>query len=126
MSRLYQISCLHIRGSTCHLTEFATSIVQFQPPFAHGNSRTPPASRSSANSSARTCGAPPLPAKLTPRRLEVLGYVAKGLTNEEIAAILGIGANGVKNHLRAIFLSLGVSTRAEAAALATSLRLISP
>ena len=68
----------------------------------------------------------PLPVKLTPRRLEVLGYVAKGLTNEEIAALLGIGANGVKNHLRAIFLSLGVSTRAEAAALATSLHLISP
>lgn len=60
----------------------------------------------------------PLPVKLTPRRLEVLGYVAKGLTNEQIAALLGIGANGVKNHLRAIFLALGVATRAEAVAIA--------
>jgi two-component system NarL family response regulator len=51
---------------------------------------------------------------LSPRQLEVLDLVAKGLTNKEIGGILGFSAEGAKQHLHQIYQKLGVSTRAEA------------
>lgn len=56
-----------------------------------------------------------LPPALTPRRLEVLRLVARGLTNDEIGAILGISRLTVKSHLSALFASLEVTNRTEAA-----------
>jgi len=56
----------------------------------------------------------PLPA-LTPRRLEVLRLVARGLTNDEIGQILGISRLTVKSHLSALFTSLEVTNRTDAA-----------
>lgn len=53
---------------------------------------------------------------LSNRQLEVLDLVAKGLTNKEIGSILGISAEGAKQHLHQIYQKLGVSTRAEATA----------
>ena len=62
---------------------------------------------------------------LTTRQLEVLNLAAKGFTNHEIGEILGIGANGVKDHLKAIYGRLGVASRTEATSMAISLRIIS-
>ena len=45
---------------------------------------------------------------LTHRQLEVLELLAKGLTNPEIAGLLGIGLGTVKTHVSAIIESLGV------------------
>jgi DNA-binding CsgD family transcriptional regulator len=54
-------------------------------------------------------------AGLTPRRLEVLKLVARGLTNPEIATVLGISPNTVKAHLTGILETLDLTNRTEAA-----------
>jgi DNA-binding NarL/FixJ family response regulator len=51
---------------------------------------------------------------LTPRQREVLGMVARGATNKEIAQILQIAPHTVKNHLGQIFERLGAANRAQA------------
>lgn len=61
---------------------------------------------------------------LTPRQIEILGYVAKGLNNAEIADMLGIGRDCVKVHLRVAFTRLNATTRAEAVAIALKERLL--
>ncbi len=55
---------------------------------------------------------------LTERELEILRYVAAGLSNKEIAHRLYISTNTVKVHLRNIFTKLEVVSRTEAAMLA--------
>lgn len=52
---------------------------------------------------------------LTPRQIEVLELMARGLTNPEIAGVLGISRATVKAHVSAIIASLDVSNRTEAA-----------
>jgi DNA-binding NarL/FixJ family response regulator len=52
--------------------------------------------------------------QLTPRELEVLRLVAKGLSNGEIASELFIGEATVKTHLLHVFDKLGVSDRTAA------------
>ena len=58
---------------------------------------------------------------LTPREREVLGWVAKGKTNEVIGIILGLSPRTVQKHLEHIFIKLNVETRTAAAAIALSL-----
>lgn len=53
--------------------------------------------------------------QLTPREMEVLEFVTKGLNNREIAQVLDISGNTVKAHLKHVFSKLDVSDRAEAA-----------
>src|SRR5439155_22637722 len=53
--------------------------------------------------------------ELTSREREVLTFVRRGLTNEEIAARLGITVGGAKYHVSQILSKLGVATRDEAA-----------
>ena len=55
---------------------------------------------------------------LTPRQLEILQSVTRGLTNEDIAQQFGITSSGVKQHLSAIFAKLGAASRSEAVAIA--------
>ena len=55
---------------------------------------------------------------LSPRELDVLKFVSKGYANTEIAELLGVSHNTVKNHLKAIFEKMGAADRAEAVALA--------
>jgi DNA-binding NarL/FixJ family response regulator len=51
---------------------------------------------------------------LSPRQREVAELLVKGLTNKEIAGVLGIGAGTAKTHVAAILETLGVSNRTEA------------
>src|SRR5207302_9839421 len=55
-------------------------------------------------------------AGLTNREREILGLLAEGLGNKQIAARLGISTHTVKTHLELLFDKLGVSSRAEAVA----------
>ena len=57
---------------------------------------------------------------LTPREAEVVGWLAKGKTNAEIASALFISPQTVRKHLENIFEKLGVKTRTAAAAYARS------
>ena len=52
---------------------------------------------------------------LTSRELEVLGMLARGLTNKEIGRGLAISGNTVRNHVNSIIEKLEVSDRTEAA-----------
>ena len=56
--------------------------------------------------------------QLTSTEQQVLGYVARGLVNEEIADILNISTNTVKAHLHEIFKKLSARNRAQAVILA--------
>lgn len=53
---------------------------------------------------------------LSPRELEVLGLIARGLRNREISEALFIADSTTKVHVRHIFEKLGVRSRAEAVA----------
>jgi DNA-binding NarL/FixJ family response regulator len=61
------------------------------------------------------------PAGLTGRQLEILGLLADGLTNAEIAARLVVSVRTVDHHVSAVLQKLDVSTRREAAELAARL-----
>jgi DNA-binding CsgD family transcriptional regulator len=63
------------------------------------------------------------PANLTPRQLEVLGLVAQGLRNAEIAQRLVISEKTVDHHVSAILRKLGVHTRGQASVEAVRLGL---
>jgi len=51
---------------------------------------------------------------LTERELEVLGLLARGLANKQIAAALGISEHTVKFHVSSIYTKLDVTNRTEA------------
>ena len=55
--------------------------------------------------------------KLSKRQLEVLELIAKGLTNDELAGVLGISPTTARTHVTAILARLEVGNRTEAAAL---------
>jgi DNA-binding CsgD family transcriptional regulator/tetratricopeptide (TPR) repeat protein len=61
------------------------------------------------------------PAGLTGRQIEVLGLLAQGLTDAEIAERLSLSAKTVGHHVSALLAKLGVGSRREAAAAARRL-----
>ncbi|MEV4188935.1 response regulator transcription factor [Streptosporangium canum] len=63
---------------------------------------------------------------LTPRETEVLLHVARGLSNAEIAASLGISPSTVKDHVAEILAELGVRDRLQATIAAYEAGLIRP
>jgi len=52
---------------------------------------------------------------LSNREMEVLSYVTQGMSNKEIAMLLGISYQTVKNHVTSILRKLGVDDRTQAA-----------
>lgn len=64
-----------------------------------------------------------LPAGLTNRQLEVLGCICQGKSNKHIARELDMAGNTVKTHVAAIFRTLGVDNRTQAALVARELGL---
>lgn len=57
-------------------------------------------------------------AALTPRERQVLRFVARGLTNREIAGQLLVSTSSVKGYVASVLRKLGVGHRAEAVAVA--------
>ncbi|MFG6449315.1 LuxR C-terminal-related transcriptional regulator [Roseateles sp. BYS180W] len=68
----------------------------------------------------------PLPEwdRLTPRENQVLTYLSKGFTIKEIANLMGIKWFTVNDHIKSIYKKLNVSSRAEAAVLASKQGLV--
>ncbi|ALV06594.1 LuxR C-terminal-related transcriptional regulator [Roseateles depolymerans] len=81
---------------------------------------------SSATPSGRGVTLDPLPEweRLTPRENEVLTYLSKGFTIKEIANLMGIKWFTVNDHIKSIYKKLNVSSRAEAAVLASKQGLV--
>jgi DNA-binding NarL/FixJ family response regulator len=64
--------------------------------------------------------------ELTPREAEVLGELAGGASNKEIASRLVISENTVKRHVRSILIKLNLCNRREAARFAQQHGLLGP
>lgn len=62
--------------------------------------------------------------RLTPRQLEVLGMLAEGHPVKRVAFRLGLTETTVRNHVRMLFLELGVHSQLEAVARARACALI--
>lgn len=62
---------------------------------------------------------------LTPRELQVLQLVAKGLTNKDIGRVFGISDKTARNHVNSIIEKLEVSDRTEAATIGMRQGLVS-
>lgn len=63
-------------------------------------------------------------ALLSPRELEVLGFVAQGLASKEIAEHLHISIHTVKAHIQRVYKKLEVSRRTQAVAKAEQMGLL--
>ena len=62
--------------------------------------------------------------RVTPKEKEVLAYVAKGASNQEIADKLCVRDVTVKTHLNSVFKKLKVTNRTQAVLLAMQIDLI--
>ena len=69
-------------------------------------------------------GAPLDHKHLTPRESEGLPYLSKGFTIKEIANLMGIKWFTVNDHIKSIYKKLDVSSRAEAAVMASKQGLV--
>jgi DNA-binding NarL/FixJ family response regulator len=63
---------------------------------------------------------------LSPREIEILEMVSKGLTNKEIAGVLAISQYTVRNHINHISAKLDVGDRTEAATVALQQGILGP
>lgn len=84
-----------------------------------------PARRRAARAPAALDHDAALLALLTERERQVLGHLASGLHNRNIALAMGISPNTVRTHVQNIFGKLGIGSRLEAATLAMRLGLSS-
>jgi DNA-binding NarL/FixJ family response regulator len=124
------------------LVEELQKIVRGQPPlspaiarrllthFRHGGADSP-AQDSGFSSATPFFNSRPVPLerqadheRLTPRETEVLTFLSKGFTIKEIASLMGIRWFTVNDHIKSIYKKLNVSSRAEAAVLASKQGLV--
>ncbi|MBQ1766733.1 MAG: response regulator transcription factor, partial [Aquincola sp.] len=99
----------HFRGSQ---QDSGTLDSGFSKPFGFGTSRPVPIEKPLDHE------------RLTPRENEVLTYLSKGFTIKEIASLMGIKWFTVNDHIKSIYKKLNVSSRAEAAVLASKQGLV--
>ena len=66
---------------------------------------------------------PPLP-DLSPRQVEILESIARGLSNKEISSQFDISLESVKSHIKIILEKLGAANRTEAASIAQRKRVL--
>ncbi|GGS64068.1 DNA-binding response regulator [Planobispora rosea] len=69
---------------------------------------------------------PPQLAELTPRELEVLCFLARGMTNAEIARELFVGEATVKTHVARVLMKLHLRDRAQAVVFAYESGVVRP
>jgi len=79
---------------------------------------------SSSSPGSSTSSAPPVPAGLTSREVDVLRLIAMGLTDSQVAERLVISPRTVNAHLTSIYSKIGVSTRSAATRYVLDHRLI--
>ena len=66
---------------------------------------------------------PPIP-ELTPRQKKILEAMTRGLTDRDIATLLGIRLDGVYDHVSAILHKIDATNRTEAVAIALRKHLV--
>jgi DNA-binding NarL/FixJ family response regulator len=88
-----------------------------QPPALAGMPASP-ADIHGASKSDADMSAPAFPARLSRREAEVLGLLAQGLSNKEIAGILWLSERTVERHITSLYRKIGVGRRSEATAFA--------
>jgi len=62
--------------------------------------------------------------EFTPRQMEVLDSITRGLSNDDIAIQLGLSKTRIKQHLNEVYAKLGAANRAEAVAIAMRRQLL--
>jgi two-component system, NarL family, nitrate/nitrite response regulator NarL len=103
----------HFRGATEGHANMPTGSLSASPGGSNGQPKAPVPIEKQAE----------LP-HLTPREIEVLTYLSKGFTIKEIANLMGIKWFTVNDHIKSIYRKLNVSSRAEAAVLASKQGLV--
>jgi NarL family two-component system response regulator LiaR len=80
--------------------------------IAHGDYQESPTTATSEDDSMPTW--PGREAGLTPRESEILTFIARGLSNDEIARSAYLSINTIKSYIRAAYRKIGVTSRAQA------------
>lgn len=96
----------------------ATSLVDGIRAVAAGESLLDPVLTARVLERVQAAGAVATPlGSLTPRETEILGHIAEGMSNREIAAVLFLAEKTVKNYVSGILSKLGMQRRTQAAVL---------